>query len=767
MIAPPRRLLVAVLLLCAVPAVGRELPQVKEIRVEGLLRIPEESARAKMRSRTGSPLEPSVVSEDIKRLFAMKAFEDIKVGVKEVEGGVILLFLFKERPTINKITIEGNDDVDEDDIRKVVDLRPFEIVDVERIKRNISKIQDVYNEEGFYLADIQYKLVPLKNNLVNMVFLIEEGQKIKVKTITFVGNKKLPDDELKGVMQTREGGWFSFLTGSGAFKKATLDQDITRVFFYYWHKGYIKAQVKPPVVSLSPDKKAMDITVFVEEGDPYKVTSVDVKGELEPFEKAELTKVVKITPGMTFDFLLVQQDSQRIARKYKDKGYANCTVSYTRIEGKADLTVDFAFEVQKGRTVHVGKIGIEGNETTRDKVIRRMMAIAEGDLYNETQVQKSQREVMRLGFFEKVEISSDPGASADFVNLTVKVKERQTGTFQIGAGFSSLESFIATAQISKQNFLGHGQTLSFQATISSIRSLYTISFFEPYFLDTDWTLSVDLYNFQQDFDDFTRGALGGELSFGYRFTPDLHLSLGYKLENVEITIGGLRGRSTIPIANLFNDGLTSSLKTTLTYDTRNDRMFPSAGQFTTGSAEIAHAYLGSDSEFLRLLARTRWYFNPFWKVVLKLNATVGYVTPISADRQVPIFERFFVGGIFDVRGYQRFSLGPQLAVASEREPGTTLTPFNVGGNKKLVFNVELEIPILPPPVGIRGVIFFDAGKAYNDDELFDPRNMFFSVGFGFRWFSPVGPLRFEWGIPLNPRPQDDPIVFEFTIGNSF
>jgi outer membrane protein insertion porin family len=280
-----------------------------------------------------------------------------------------------------------------------------------------------------------------------------------------------------------------------------------------------------------------------------------------------------------------------------------------------------------------------------------------------------------------------------------------------------------------------------------------------------WTFSFDLYNFQQDYDDFTRGSTGGSLTWGYRFTDEFHLSLGYKLEHVGITIGGMRGRSAIPIANLFNDGLTSSLKSVMAFDTRNDRMFPSAGQFTSGSVEYAHSYLGSDNEFTRMIGRTRWYHKVLWDIVLKLNGTVGYVVS-NGDGEVPIFERFFVGGIFDVRGFQRNSLGPKLPVARIREPGTGLSDFTIGGNKQLIFNVELEIPILPQ-VGIRGVLFFDAGNAFDDHTNISVADLRSSVGFGFRWWSPVGPLRFEWGIPLKPLPHEDPIVFEFTIGNSF
>ncbi len=766
-----RRGLAAAAVCCALitaygaPARAQDrLPNVIAIEFEGLFRIPEESVKAKLLTRVGSALEPSTLSEDIKRVFRMKVFSDVRVLRKDEDAGVRVRFVVKERPTIAAVRFEGYDNKDEDDLKKVMDLRTYEIADTGRIKQNVQKIKELYVEDGYYLVDVTYRLETLKDNFVNLILVIDEGNKVKVKSISFLGNRSIPEDELKGILQTQEGGWFSFLTGSGKFQKEKLDQDLQRLHLYYLTKGYINAKVGEPVVTLGPDRKSMDLTIPVTEGDKYTVSKIDVGGDLL-FEKDFLLAKCLMVPGKTFDYMQMQSDSSAIGDEYKDLGYANATVSNTHVAHPEDKTIEFTYIIQKGEKANIGTIEVTGNETTRDKVIRRVLTIGEGDLFNATAIKKSRSMIIRLGFFEKVDIVPEPSDDPKRINLVIKVKERQTGTFQVGAGFSSLENFIATAQISKQNFLGHGQTLSFQATLSSIRSLYTISFFEPYFLDSNWTLSADLYNFQQDFEDFSRRSLGGSLAWGYRFTDEFSLSLGYKLEQVDVTIGGLRGRSSIPIANLFNSGLTSSLKATAVYDSRDDRMFPTSGQFTTLTTEFASRYLGSDNEFMRTTFRTRWYFPLFWDVVLKLNGTVGHIMSLS-DRPVPIFERFFVGGIFDVRGFARNSLGPKLAVAGSREPGTTLSPFSIGGNKELIFNIELEFPILPQ-VNIKGVLFFDAGNAFNDDEYMNVAKLRASFGFGVRWFSPVGPLRFEWGIPVKPKPGEEPIVFEFTIGNSF
>jgi outer membrane protein insertion porin family len=747
---------------------------VVKIELDGLVRIPDSSVRSKLRTRVGANLEPGTVTDDIKRLFGMRVFDDVRVAVKPTEDGIIVRYMFAERPTLASVTFQGNDELDEEELGKVNSLRRFEIVDEIQIKKVVQKIRDLYIEEGFYLADVQYQLVPRQGNMVDLTFVIDESEKVKVTSITLLGNVEIPDSDILDKIRTREGGWFSFLTGSGQFKQDALDIDVQMIRSWYLHQGYADVKVGTPVVTLATDRRSIDIVIPVNEGVKYTMKEVDVEEVGAPigedgnpqllYDADFLLSKLTLQAGDDFDALKMQQDTIMLKELYQDLGYANATISNASYRDTENRTIGFTYKIQKGEKVYIDRIYFSGNETTRDKVMRRMMEVSEGDLFRGTAVKRSKRQIMRLGFFDTVDISTEPSYDDRHVNISVRVKERQTGTFQVGAGFSSLENFIATAQISKQNFMGHGQTVSLQATLSSIRSLYTLSFYDPFFVDSNFTFSADLFNFQQDFNDFTRRSLGGSVASGYRFTPDFLTQLTYRLESVDVNLGGLNQRSQVPIANLQNGGITSSLKLTFIYDTRNDRQRPSDGFFITGSAESAAPWLGSENEFTRLLLRARWYYNPFWKFIFKLNGTIGYV--FSMEQPVPIFERFFVGGIFDVRGFQRNSLGPALGIGCRREPGTNQCPFTKGGNKQLVFNVELEFPIIEA-VGIRGVVFFDAGNAFDDNQDLSIVDLRAAAGFGLRWWSPVGPLRFEWGIPLDPKPGEDPIVFEFTIGNSF
>ncbi len=743
------------------PAVS---PIVRGIEIQGLQRVDRASVRSKVYTQIGRPLNRARLSEDLKRVYRMNFFDDVQAAVRpHPDGGVVLVFRVDERPTIVDIRYRiTGDALDLEAIQKVVDLRRFSILDEAGVRFNLDKIEELFVEEGHFLVESSYTLTPAPNNGVIVTLIVDEGRKVEVREVNIVGNQDLSTEEIKGVMATREGGFFSFLTQSGAFKREFFAQDIQRIQLLYLTRGYVQVSIADPVVTLSPARDAMSITIRVQEGPKYTVSAVDMRLVEEGqwlVPKERLMRLLELRPGETFSYTEMQADIQRVGDAFRDKGFANTTVTTEHNLDPDARTIALTYKIQVGEPVYFRRIIIHGNRNTQDEVIRRELRIAEGELYSASALRQSRQRVGVLGFFETVEIDPKPTDEPDKMDVQVFVREKQTGTFQVGAGFSSLESFILTAQIAKDNFLGRGQTLSAQLTLSGIRQLYSISFFEPYFLDSRWTFAFDLFNFQEEFVDFSRLRTGGNLSWGYRFTDALSLSLTYTLENVDANLR----RAEIPIASLRQSGLTSSGRLTLSYDTRNNRLFPSDGQFSTVSFEHADDFLGSENQFSRFIGRTRWYFPLPYDSVFKVNTTVGYVVS-GDDQSIPLFERFFVGGIYTIRGFQRNSIGQRLFTSSTPEGG--LSGITIGGDKQLIFNAELEVPIFPE-VGIRGVLFFDAGNAWGIEETLDPFQLRTAIGFGFRWHSPVGPLRFEWGIPLKPRSDEDPLVFEFTIGNSF
>jgi outer membrane protein insertion porin family len=454
--------------------------------------------------------------------------------------------------------------------------------------------------------------------------------------------------------------------------------------------------------------------------------------------------------------------------------------------------------VERGPLVYFERIEVRGNTKTRDKVIRRELEVAEGELFHETRLDRSKRRITALGFFERVDISTEQGSAPDRVNIYIEVTERPTGTFQVGAGFSSIENFIATAQVQQANLFGNGQSLSLQAQLSGLRQTVDLRFFEPYLLDSPFNFTISLYDQLRVFNDFSQSSQGGALTFGYPLIePELTASLTYTLELDEVstqTRSTLLGTSSavsvftrLPLANLFNDGITSSIRPALTYDTRDNRLFPTSGIYLYGSSELASTYLGSENQFLRHRFMGRFYYPLGAGFVLKLNQEAGHVTSPNADG-VPIFARFFLGGILDVRGFRFRTLGPRVGLTASTDPNSApiRNGANIGGNLMYFQNLELELPIVES-VGLRGMIFTDAGNAWNLEDnycetsaaiLYEETSPCFngldslatlrtSWGFGFRWFSPLGPLRFEWGYPFKPLPYEESYVFEFTIGNFF
>jgi outer membrane protein insertion porin family len=418
------------------------------------------------------------------------------------------------------------------------------------------------------------------------------------------------------------------------------------------------------------------------------------------------------------------------------------------------------------------------------------MRIYEGEQYSQKAIDYSKRRVNSLGFFDKVELTTKRGSSDDTMDVNVEVGERQTGAFQIGAGFSSSESFIFQAQISQNNFLGRGTSATLQAQVSGLRQLYMFQYEDPYFLDTNWTFGFNLFNQQRYYLGFTRKSTGGSLTWGYMLADNFRMYLTYTLQDVGVATSGRSNlftggqRSPLPansLANLLRSGILSSWRVSVAYDTRDDRMFPHRGWYNTASAEFAEPAFFSESQFTRYEGALRYYY-PIWgPLTLRLKAEAGLIT--SRDPQgVPIFERYFTGGIYDIRGFALYSLGPKIRVPSSQDPDAPLKSFSVGGNLRTLGKAEIEIPIFEK-MGIRGVVFTDLGNAYNLEDQYcrhkpawadvsvDPcvkfslNSLRSSWGFGFRWFSPIGPLRFEWGLPFHTLPGEDSIVFEFTIGN--
>jgi outer membrane protein insertion porin family len=772
--------------------VGRRIDRVQ---FRGNRKVEDDAIRVNLISRVGGKLDVAKIREDIRAMWKMGFFEDVKVEAELTgQGGVAITFVVAEKPSIRKVYVSGNDELELDKINEVLDMKRDAILDVTKVKKNRDKIHDLYVEKGYYLAAVDYQVRPVNEAEVDVWFLVDEHSKVEIRQVTFIGNEKVTDAELRGNIGTQSGGFFSFLTDSGIFQEESFERDLLIIQAYYYDRGFINVKLGSPQIRLSRDKKYMYLAIPIEEGPVFSIGKIDFKGDLIG-DKTNYYKRLTVGERQVFNRSKVGQDIVRLNDYYKDKGYAYVNVTPLTSIDLENKTVALTFEIEKGKKVYFERINVRGNSKTRDKVIRREMKISEGELYNQTALDVSRRRVTALGFFDKVDVSTKRGSSDEFIEVNIEVGERPTGTFQIGAGFSSVENFIAQAQVSQNNLFGRGQTLALSAQLSGLRQLFLLRFVEPYFFDTNWTFAFDIFNQTRSFGTFARTSTGGNLTWGRRLNFETRAFVTYKLETVGVTgsSGGTTfvGAVALPseassVANLFRGGITSSFRGALQYDSRDNRLFPTSGLFNNVFVEIADKFTGSENIFVRYGGFVRHY-RPLWgPFVLKLNAEVGVVT--SRDPLgVPITERYLIGGINDIRGFRPRSLGPVIRVQQQGEPGQGLGALPLGGNLQLIWNSEIEFPLFKR-VGISGVVFLDAGNAYNledrycsggDSQIspkYDPcfnfptsvtEGLRSSVGFGFRWFSPIGPLRFEWGIPLDRQPGEDPLVFEFTIGNFF
>jgi outer membrane protein insertion porin family len=765
---------------------------IEAIEFEGLRRVEAPAIKIVLSSRQGKPFTRQAVAEDIRAIYGMGYFQDVKVFRETLPtGGVRLTFTISEKPAVRKVELRGYDELSEDDIKEVVDIRPFTILSESKVKRNADKIKDLYNEKGFYLAEVVSKIEPIADNEVVVAFEMIENAKVEVRRISFVGNRNIDSATLKSGLQTQEGSLISFLTGAGTYRKDAFQVDLLRVSAHYFDNGYINVKVDTPDIEISPDRKYIYITIRIEEGEQYSVGAVDFSGDLIE-AKERLDELADLTPGEVFNRSTLGQDLLRLKTRYEDDGYAYANITPATSVDSDKKLISITFDIQQGQKVYYERINIVGNTKTRDKVVRRELRIYEGELTSASRRELSRRRVNALGYFEKVDVKTRRGSSDTLQIVDIEIKEKATGTFQIGAGFSSAESFIATAQIAQDNFLGRGQSVALSAQISSLRQLFQLSFSEPYFFDTNWRFSFNAFNRETQFRSFLRSSSGGSLTFGHPVTDDIDVYLTYDLEFV-------RSRSAEGFGDqpayqpLNNEGRISALRAQAAYDTRDNRLFPTKGMYHSASAEISHKYIGASEtrSFTRYRLNARFYYPIIWGIVAKLSLRGGYLLSLSEQPLSPS-EKFIMGGINTIRGYLPFTIGPERrATRNDRgsksyDPYSNTFTFIEGGNKEFLGNFELEFPIFEA-VGIKGVLFLDAGNVFAEEENFfyiggkrrenqrdvpEPDvtklGLFWSVGFGFRWFSPIGPLRFEWGIPLTRRPSDEKgPLFEFSIGNSF
>jgi outer membrane protein insertion porin family len=547
-------------------------------------------------------------------------------------------------------------------------------------------------------------------------------------------------------METSEKWFLSWLTGAGTYKEDVLKNDVSLLVDHYYNNGYINVKVGEPEVRLASDRRGLVVTIGITEGEQFRVGDIGFKGELLEPEEAVRRKL-QLKSGQVFNRSQLRSDLLLLTDICTDKGYAFANVNPATRINQERKAVDVTYELEKGEKVYIDRINVTGNTRTRDKVVRREMKLAEGDLYSSSALKRSKQSLMNLGYFEDAAIATTKGSEENKLNVNVDVKEKATGTFSVGAGYSSIDGLMGQVSVSQANFLGLGLRANLAASLGGKSSTYNFGLTDPYFRDTRWTVGADLYRTERDYLDFSRRVTGGDVKAGYPLSDTLSTFWIYKYEDKLI----FDVSDTIEVQPE-TTSTTSSITASLNRNTTDYRLDPSKGM--VNSLSVEYAGLGGTNKFLKYHADSALFFPAPWSTVFSLRGALDYIQDIGKD--IPIDEKYYLGGINSIRGYEGRSVSPV------DENGNY-----IGGTKSATFNVEYIFPLLQE-VKMKGVIFFDAGNSYaTEQEMFSSFRT--SYGAGIRWNSPLGPLRLEYGIPINPRDgiDDEGGRFEFSIGGFF
>ncbi|MBP1713520.1 MAG: outer membrane protein assembly complex, YaeT protein [Deltaproteobacteria bacterium] len=724
---------------------------ITQIGIEGNRAIEENAIRAVIKMKEGDILSPRTLREDLKSIFQLGYFQDVKAEKRDWGRGKAVFFMVEEKPVIREIKFSGNKKVKSTDLLEAIDLKPRTILNINSVKANLNKILKKYREEAYYGAEAEYELETPKKGDVIVHFKIQENKRTFIRKIAFSGNLHFPDQILKNLLpETREKGWMTLFSSADIYKEDVLERDLDAILLFYFQRGFIEAKVGKPQISI--DSEGIAIQIPLEEGRQFKIAKVDIQGDLIA-PKEELLKLVNAYPGEILNRDQIRDAVIKLSERYADRGYAFVDVNPQTILHKEKEWVDLIFEINQNSKVYVEKITITGNTKTRDKVIRRELRIIEGELYSLSAMKNSREKLNALGYFKEANLTPKKGSSEDKLNVDLQVEEAPTGAFSIGGGYSSIDKFVGVLSVSQNNLFGRGQKLTATGQLGASSQYYTLGFFEPYLLDTKVSLGMDLYRTYRDYDDYSvKKNPGGAVRLGFPLFEEVRLYTGYRYERVEIA--DILDTASDYVKEQAGYSTTSSVNLGLRRDTRNHWLDPTAGTDLGIFVDYAGGPLGGDNYFTRYGASAKAYVTPVWELTFMGHGRIGYITG-NQGHEVPLQERYRMGGIYSLRGFEAYSIGPK------DEHGQV-----IGGTKELLFNFEMLFPIVRE-IKLKGVIFFDAGNVWDTGESYQLNDLRTSVGFGFRWMSPVGPLRLEWGYNIQPKEGEKHSNWDFAIGTFF
>ncbi|MFZ5427356.1 MAG: outer membrane protein assembly factor BamA [Thermodesulfobacteriota bacterium] len=728
--------------------------KVMEVDVEGNNALEKDVILLKVKTQVGEPFDSRTINDDLKRLVELGYFDDVQIKLEDMRGGKRVVFVVKEKPRIQAISVVGNSEIKKDDILEAMGTKSGSVLNMQVLADDLEKVRELYRKKGYYQTTVDYKLEQTDPRLARLNIVVKEAKKLYIRKITIQGAKQVDPSDLKDQMGLKEKGFLSWILQTGVLKEELLDRDSAAIENYYTNRGFIDARVGQPQVEIKDD--GIYITFQVEEGERYKLGNVDFKGDLLLDDKklreiAKLTELAK-SKKEYFDRSVVRDDIAKLNEAYSDQGYAFAETDVDIKKRGEEKVVDVTYILSKGQKVYVRRVTIEGNDRTRENVIRRELRLSDGDLFSGSALKRSNERLNKLDYFEKVDLETVPTENPTEVDVRVRVKDKNTGSISAGVGYSTYDSVFVGGSVEERNLFGKGYNAQFQGMFSGVTNRFVASFTNPHLYDSDLSFGVDGFSTFRRYSDFYKQTQGGMIRFGYPVGEYTNLRFDYKLTRDDVY-------RTNPFASYViqeSKGVhwTSSVLMGAVRDTTDSRTKPTKGSINDLSVE--YAGLGGDRGFIRTYYSFNYYYPLFWETVFHARAQAGALFQ-NGFGDIPVFERFYLGGIGNIRGYETDKISPKDHRTNER----------IGGDTTYFANLEYIFPI-SKQYGVYGLGFFDAGNTIWRER--DGFNITFvkSLGAGVRWFSPMGLIRVEVGYGLDEiQHSQERWQIGFTMGQTF
>jgi outer membrane protein insertion porin family len=728
---------------------------IKELTVEGHRRVQEAVILNRVRSAVGAPFNPSQASEDLRSIFGLGFFDDVQLKVEDFEGGVKVTFVVVERPFVRDVEFTGNDKFAVSELQDKIELKLGSVYNPVEVQRAVERLKDAYEDEGYFEVKISPEVEKFADGDVKVVFTINEGRRITIDKIVFRGNKGLTDKQIKEVMATKERQYFIL---RGTVQRQRLEEDIERIAALYQDHGFVHMRVERHDTSIDRTAARVTITIDIVEGNQHRVGVIKLTG-VTLLPESELRRQLGFKTGDVFSRSGVRDGVRSIGDLYSTIGRASADILPRTEQQAATKTVDVTLEITEGPEVYVERINITGNTRSEDRILRRELPFVEGDLFTLQKLQRARQRLINLGYFETVNVVTQPGTTKDRILVNVEVTERPTGLFSIGGGYSSVDSFVGTLDLSQNNFLGRGWQLGLRIRAGANTQQGQISFTEPWLFDRPLAAGFDLFSTMRTFPEYHYDTVGGALRLSHPFQEYWRWNTTYRLTQDKISdvVNGdpiLEQQEGTRVTSAFVAGVSR--------DSRDSIQTPSKGGLSALTVDVAG--LGGDSKFVKIVASST-YFKPIWFghiVSGRLEGGYGFgwaEDGLTGKIELPVFERFYLGGPNSVRSFKARKISP-FDKAGQR----------VGGDTYDLANIEYIIPL---PYNFRIAGFVDVGNVYNSED-FDITDQKYGVGGGIRWQSPFGPIRIDYGINPNRKltngpgsKKEDFGAIQFSVGSPF